>query len=476
MTIPYLRRTLNSSSHLTRQLLNKTIVNNYRLLCITICRYITLARFLAFRMLRSLTAGLLCAAALRPVIAACEERQPAADIQAAPGVGFKLLKNDLRRPRQVIVDSQDNLLVLAQGAGEVWRFVLDDQEGLDVCIDSLSVILSNPDLTHSLALSADGQTLFASSSEDVYVYPYDPETGITGDPTVIITGMSDYGDHPTRTILVPKQNPDLLIVAQGSKANLDEDAINIDSGIGQLRSFVIDELLSSSSPATYTNGAVLGWGLRNVVGMTQDPLTGAIWSVDNAMDNFQRAGIDVHFNNPGEELNFHGRPDGLDSTVFGQNFGYPDCVAIWDPSAIVDYAGTPETGKRMVGNQSRSLVSDLACQTDYIPPRLTFGAHMAPLDIAFQEDGSAAFITFHGSWNRDTPVGYRLSLVRFSDGEPVAPGTSMDAEEPLLWNANIEQCPFDCFRPVSVTLDSSGRLFMTSDSTGELFVITLDEA
>jgi len=39
-------------------------------------------------------------------------------------------------------------------------------------------------------------------------------------------------------------------------------------------------------------------------------------------------------------------------------------------------------------------------------------------------------------------------------------------------NPDLSVCPNGCFRPTALTWDSKGRLFMTSDSTGEIYVIT----
>ena len=41
------------------------------------------------------------------------------------------------------------------------------------------------------------------------------------------------------------------------------------------------------------------------------------------------------------------------------------------------------------------LIPKTARQT---PPTLTFQAHMAPLDIAFNNSGNDGWVTFHGSW------------------------------------------------------------------------------
>ena len=96
---------------------------------------------------------------------------------------------------------------------------------------------------------------------------------------------------------------------------------------------------------------------------------------------------------------------------------------------------------------------------------------MAPLDIKFTSDGSLAYVTFHGSWDRDEPVGYKLSTISFSKGEPTEPADSKSATQDILSNPDTSQCPGKCFRPVGLAIDGQGRIFMTSDSTGEIYVI-----
>ena len=105
-------------------------------------------------------------------------------------------------------------------------------------------------------------------------------------------------------------------------------------------------------------------------------------------------------------------------------------------------------------------------------PRLSFDPHTAPLDILFNSAGTAAWISFHGSWNAEPPVGYRLSVVEFANGEPIAPNTSTTAAVDILSNADVTQCPDACFRPVGLAWDSQGRLWMSSDATGEIYVIS----
>lgn len=132
-------------------------------------------------------------------------------------------------------------------------------------------------MNHGIDLSSDGKTIFASSSTDVYAYAYDAEKGTVGSAKRIITGMAQ-GGHNTRTLLVPKHNSNLLLVSRGSDGNIDTDTVNIGSARSQIRIFRIDELLRSSSAVQYSDGKVLGWGLRNSVGVGEDPTTGFIVS------------------------------------------------------------------------------------------------------------------------------------------------------------------------------------------------------
>jgi glucose/arabinose dehydrogenase len=112
----------------------------------------------------------------------------------------------------------------------------------------------------------------------------------------------------------------------------------------------------------------------------------------------KRFGQDIHNDNPGEELNFHGRPSDTGSQVYGKNYGYPSCVAIWKPEVVQNYPGGAQVGKQMAGDQGRPEQNDAYCQEQTIAPRLTFPAHVAPLDVKFQNNGTAAFVSLHGSW------------------------------------------------------------------------------
>lgn len=73
--------------------------------------------------------------------------------------------------------------------------------------------------------------------------------------------------------------------------------------------------------------------------------------------------------------------------------------------------------------------------------------------------------------NRSPPDGYRLSRIEFADGQPVEPADSQDAEIPIMWNPDNGVCPNSCFRPCGLAIDSESRIFMSSDTTGEIFLV-----
>jgi hypothetical protein len=206
------------------------------------------------------------------------------------------------------------------------------------------------------------------------------------------------------------------------------------------------------------------------------PSTGGIYSVENSVDDIKRDNVDIHENNPGEELNFHGylQTNSTNSPTQGKNYGYPNCFAAWNVSAIPKNNNTLQVGQQFATGTPNATVNDAICANTTIPPRLTFQAHWAPLDIKLNANGSTAWITSHGSWDRTDPAGYMVFAIDFDAGrgDPVAQSNSTTAAIPIVANQDNSKCPDNCFRPVGLAFDAKGRLFMTSDATGEIYVIS----
>ncbi|KAH8686163.1 soluble quino protein glucose/sorbosone dehydrogenase [Tricladium varicosporioides] len=395
---------------------------------------------------------------------ACASISPKANPTMMSGYTAKVVANGLKTPREIIFDPKGNLLVIEQGGGGIKLITLTDNGGTDVCQASAKTLVADRALNHGLEITPDGKWLFASSVASVFAWPYDAAAGTVGTKKTVVTGMSISGPyHLTRTLRIPPMNPDVILVQRGSDGNIDSAQTATSGGRSQTRIFNIESILATG--VDFQSGKLLGWGLRNSVGWGQDPTTGAIWSVENSADDIKKGGKDVHTNNPAEELNYHGLLNDTSSAEFGSNYGYPSCFSVWETSSLGSKVGQQVSIDASVG---ASTDADCAKKT---APRLVFPAHTAPLDIKFKKDGSAAFVTFHGSWDRSPPDGYRLSKIEFKNGMPVQPSTSTSAAINIMQNGAMGSCPNSCFRPTGLAWDSKDRLFMSSDTTNEIFII-----
>ncbi|KAI5919569.1 hypothetical protein F4810DRAFT_495668 [Camillea tinctor] len=411
----------------------------------------------------------------------CAKIDPSAQLNVADGYTANAILNGMSMPRDIVFDTAGNLLVVEQGGAGIRHIVLTEDEDGNPCVASSAQLIDDRTLNHGIAFSQDGATLFVSSMGDVHTYPYDAEAGAVGERKTIITGMRS-GGHTTRTLLIPVTAPDTLLISRGSDGNIDNTTVDTAAAKSIIKSFNITELLASTDVVDYaTGGEVLGWGLRNSVGLGEDPSTGGIWSVENSADEIHRGGTDLHNENPAEELNYHGvLRDADDNPMKGLNYGYPACFSAWQTNGIPSgdgitvgsqFGGVTGTPYEEVAEAVAMGEVDEFCRAERQGPRLVFPAHTAPLDVKFREDGTAAYVAFHGSWNRSPPDGFRLGKIDFADGQPVAEVSDTDAVTYIVQNVDATQCPNGCFRPVGLAFDKKGRLFMTSDYTGELYVI-----
>ncbi|KAJ9652891.1 hypothetical protein H2198_007893 [Neophaeococcomyces mojaviensis] len=387
----------------------------------------------------------------------------------ASGYALQVVATGLSRPRGIAFDSAGHLLVVEQGTGTISSHVLNEANGCVTIGSSSTVVQAGLALNHGIQIN--GTTLYASNPQSVYSWTYDPASGNVSNQQELINNMNN-SDHSTRTLLVSQQMPGLLVVSRGSTSNLDLGAASLDSGRSQVRVF---NLANRTSIYNYdSDGLRLAWGVRNEVGIGEHPATGGLWGVENSADQITRMGVDVSNDNPGEELNFFGYLNGTSSANQGGNFGYPWCLSVWNRTELPNNSNLTVgqqfafDGTSALNNQNRT---DAFC-AQQVQSRLVFAAHMAPLDIKFNNSGTEAWITFHGSWDRQVPIGYKLSVVQFRNGEPTEPSTSLTAATDIISNQNNNACPDSCFRPVAMAFDSQGRIFMSSDASGEIYMVT----
>ncbi|CAE7086614.1 unnamed protein product [Rhizoctonia solani] len=416
----------------------------------------------------------------------------------ANGLSARVIFNNLTRPRGIRFDGEGNLLVV----GRLYGITALTQRNDSTCVGwEKRTVIAQADLEHGIEIGPipgrnDRQYLYASSQESVFRWEYDPKNAaIVGNSTVIAYNMSNT-DHVTRTLLLqPGTNgqSENLIVSRGSADNFDETAADINAGPAQIRRF---SLTSNNRPAqgySWGQGTVLAWGVRNGVGMALSKDGKDLWEIENSSDNILWRGVDIHIDNPAEELNRISLREPEKIPAERKFYGYPSCFTAWNSSSVPRNSSQPvfnfptgaQFSRRAVGTQP----DDAWCQkpTNSIPPRLSIQAHSAPLDLVFYDNSKCsprdndiglsrkwdgdAFSSFHGSWNREPPTGYAVVRIPWAGDAPAAPPNSAKGYEHIVYAPDLTKCPSQCICPAGLAFGKEGQLYVTSDATGEVFVI-----
>lgn len=181
---------------------------------------------------------------------------------------------------------------------------------------------------------------------------------------------------------------------------------------------------------------IIASGIRNTVGFDWHPDTKQLWFTDNGRDQM---GDDQ----PTDELNV--------VTGLGQHFGYPFCHQ---------------------GNIQDPDISPKRSCSNFISPALNLSPHAAALGMRFYtgsmfpaEYQKRIFIAEHGSWNRSTPIGYRVMEVNLDDSgkatsyQPFVEGWLQDDGTVLG-------------RPVDVAVWTDGSLLISDDKAGLVYRVT----
>jgi glucose/arabinose dehydrogenase len=75
------------------------------------------------------------------------------------------------------------------------------------------------------------------------------------------------------------------------------------------------------------------------------------------------------------------------------------------------------------------------------------------------------FIAEHGSWNRKTPIGYRIMFVKLEDNLPVSYEVFAEGwlQDSLSWG-----------RPVDVEIMRDGSLLISDDKAGKIYRVVYE--
>lgn len=289
------------------------------------------------------------------------------------GFTVNVFARDLGGVRVLVAARDGTVYASVPSAGTVIRLRDADGDGIS---EPPEPVIEGYSGVHGLAL--DNGSLFFATATTVYAAPLGDD-GSLGTPQAIAEGLPSGGNHQAPGLGL---GPDgRLYLTIGSSCNVCDEA-------SPERAVML--VLEDGSRQVFARG------LRNTMGFDWHPGTGALYGADQGSD---LRGDDL----PPEEVN---------RIRDGGHYGWPWVYG----DRVVD---------RLTPSDPPGRTKDeFAATTE--PAVLELPAHASPIQLrfyngtAFPEDYRGdAFVTLHGSWNRDPPNGYGVVRLRFSAaGEP----------------------------------------------------------
>jgi len=331
--------------------------------------------------------------------------------------GFKVavFADNLENPR--MLQARDDGAVYVTRPDEKDVLLLRDTNS-DGRADEKKTIASGLNLVHGITVH-NGK-LYLCGEKELY------ESGLDGtNLKKLISDLPDGGQHPNRTIGF---GPDgMLYISIGSDCNSCRESNPEHASILQFAN-------DGSARKIFAKG------LRNTIGFGWHPETKVMWGMDHGSDGL---GDDL----PPEELN----------QITQGDYGWPYC---YDKQKVDSFAPEPKgTTKQQYCLLTKSST-------------LGYQAHSAPIAMVFYtgkqfpaQYTNNAFIAFHGSWNRSTPTGFKVALLKFENGKP----TSF---EDFLTGFLIDNGESQFGRPAGLTVMNDGSLLVSDDTNGVIYRVS----
>jgi glucose/arabinose dehydrogenase len=340
---------------------------------------------------------------------------PLEHIKLPPGFEISLYASGVENARSMTLSPNGTLFVGTRSAGNVYAMV---DRNTDHQADEVITLARGLNSPNGVAFR-DGALYVAEIHRVLRFDDVEQRLTSSSQPVVVNDKFPKDGHHGWKFI---RFGPDgMLYVPVGAPCNICQRNPDRYAVMMRLR-------------PDGTNLETFARGIRNTVGFDWHPKTKELWFTDNGRDWL---GDD----SPPDELNRAPRP--------GMHFGFPYCHG-W---SMAD----PEFGSKRQCSEFAAPVQNL-------------GPHVAALGMRFytgtmfpEAYRQQIFIAEHGSWNRTTPSGYRVTLVRLDNDravsyEPFAEGW---LHEGRAWG-----------RPVDVLVMPDGSLLVSDDRAAVIYRIT----
>ena len=335
-------------------------------------------------------------------------------LKVPEGWSVSVAASGLGKPRMMYAMPNGNLYITRRDTGDV--LLLKDTNG-DHKFDEVKTVVAEFKGVHGITMKEDW--LYLCNNNELRRYKIGSD-GALGEKEMLFKDMPSAGQHPNRTM---DFGPDgKLYISIGTLCNDCKESDKEASTLVQV------------DPLTWKR-TIYASGLRNMIGFDWHPQTQELWGLDNGGD---AKGDDW----PPEELN---------KIMQGKNYGYPFAYG----KREVD-----QSREDPAGNSKEAWVLNTE------PSVLEFQAHQAPIGFQFSPVGSTlngdAIVSWHGSWNRSKPVGFKVQRIKFSNG------TAVSAED-FLTGFLVGKTRFG--RPAGVAITATGVVYITDDANGVLYCI-----
>lgn len=376
--------------------------------------------------------------------------------------GFKIetYADKLSGPRVIEFDGLGRMIVSQTEAGNV-VIIEDKNKDGSIQDDEKSILLSGLKSPHGLAFYTDKTAnktyLYVAETNQVNRYVYDVTRGKIIDKGQNILKLPDDGRHFTRTIAFGP-NFRTKPILSGSSGGIDTlTNVKLYVSVGSSCDVCIEDtwkratILESNPEGDYM--AEFAGGLRNSVFFTFNPDTKEIWATEMGRDN-------LGDNLPPDEVNIIKAPD--DNDQFGaKRYGWPFC-----------YGNKVKDTKFSPGKYTRTDIPEDCSKT--VAPVIEIPAHSAPLGLAFIKSDKFPtdwqgdlLVAYHGSSNRSELTGYKIA--RFKKDDNGSYKYVGDLVNGWLKDGQVSG------RPVDLKFGPDKALYVSDDSTGLIYRITISD-
>ncbi|MEU4693696.1 gluconolaconase [Actinoplanes sp. NPDC023714] len=324
-----------------------------------------------------------------------------------------------------------------------------------------ATLLDGLNQPHGLAF--DGDTLYVAESDQLVAFTYaggrvSGERVVAGDlPDAKSPELGGEYAHALKSVAVGEDRS--LYISIGSTGNVSVD----DREATPERASVLRVPPGGGEPATYARG------VRNGTGLAIDP-DGGLWTAVNHRDNVAYPNDDDYDgdgeNDQGKVLQEYVNEypmEQLAKLTPGRELGWPYC----NPDPDLKAGALAWTNRPFVRDFQLNPDGDKLDCAKLPPTEQGFGAHSAPLGLAFGTAGSygeGALAGVHGSWNRKPPRAPEVSFFAWRDG-------TLGEQQTLLGGFQLEDGS-RWGRPVAAVEGPDGALYVSDDYAGAVYRVT----